>query len=175
MLVGDEDPDFAGGSYVIVQKYLHDLGAWNALTVEEQERAIGRTKLNDVEFPDEDKPADSHLALNTIVDENGEQRQIMRFNMPFGRVGTQEFGTYFVGYACTPAVTEQMLENMFVGKPAGNHDRILDFSTAVTGNLYFVPALPVLEDGVAARPAAPAPPAAQDRSLEIGGLRGGHR
>ena len=102
VLVGDEDPAFAGGSYVVVQKYLHDLDGWDALPVEEQERAIGRTKLSDIELPDDVKPADSHVALNTIVDEDGEERQIVRFNMPFGRVGAGEFGTYFIGYARTP-------------------------------------------------------------------------
>ena len=118
--VGEEDPDFAGGSYVIVQKYLHDLNAWNALPVEEQERVIGRTKLADIEMPDDVKPTNSHVALNTITDESGEERQIVRDNMPFGRVGDGVFGTYFIGYAATPDVTEQMLSNMFVGNPPGN-------------------------------------------------------
>jgi porphyrinogen peroxidase len=145
-LIGDEDPPFAGGSYVIVQKYLHDLEAWNALPVEEQERAIGRTKLADIELPDDVKPSNSHVALNTIVDENGDERQIVRDNMPFGRVGSAEFGTYFIGYAASPDVTEQMLQNMFVGKPPGNHDRVLDFSVAVTGGLFFVPSAEWLDD-----------------------------
>jgi putative iron-dependent peroxidase len=146
VLVGDEDHAFAGGSYLIIQKYVHDLAGWNALSVEEQERAIGRTKLDDVEFADEDKPADSHLTLNVIEDEDGEQLQIMRFNMPFGRVGSEEFGTFYVAYAKTPAVTEQMLENMFLGIGDADHDRILDFSTALTGNLYFVPSADFLDD-----------------------------
>ena len=128
--VGDEDPDFAGGSYVIVQKYLHDLDAWNAMSVEEQERAIGRRKLSNVELSDADKPTNSHVALNTIVDPDGTERQILRDNMAFGAVGRREFGTYFIGYASSPSVIEQMLRNMFVGDPPGNHDRILDFSTA---------------------------------------------
>ena len=103
-LIGDEDSDFAGGSYVIVQKYLHDLTAWNALPVVVQERIIGRTKLDDIELADDVKPSNSHVALNTITDESGEERQIVRDNMPFGRVGTGEFGTYFIGYAATPEV-----------------------------------------------------------------------
>ncbi|HEV7679931.1 MAG TPA: Dyp-type peroxidase [Candidatus Dormibacteraeota bacterium] len=143
VIVGDEDAQFAGGSYVIVQKYVHDLDAWNALSVEEQERAVGRRKLNDVELPE--KATNSHVALNTIV-EDGDERQILRDNMPFGAVGSGDFGTYFIGYARTPAVTEQMLHNMFVGKPPGNHDRILDFSTATTGSLYFVPSADFLDD-----------------------------
>jgi putative iron-dependent peroxidase len=179
VLIGDEDPQFAGGSYVVVQKYLHDLDAWDALPVEEQERVVGRTKLSDVELPDELKPANSHVALNTIVDESGQERQIMRFNMPFGRVGAGEFGTYFIGYARSPDVIEEMLRNMFIGKPPGNHDRILDFSTAVTGNLFFAPSAAFLDDppspGVAAAeadaPSADAGDASGDGSLAIGSLR----
>ena len=109
MLIGEEDAAFAGGSYVVVQKYLHDLAAWDALPVEEQERAIGRQKLSDIELDDDAKPANAHVALTTIVDDAGEERQIMRFNMPFGRVGAGEFGTYFIGYARSPDVIEQML------------------------------------------------------------------
>jgi putative iron-dependent peroxidase len=167
VLVGDGDPRFAGGSYLIVQKYVHNLGTWNALSVEQQEHAIGRTKLNDVELPDDIKPADSHVALNTIVDADGEEHQIMRYNMPFGRVGAGEFGTYFAGYGRDPAVIEQMLENMFLGKPAGNTDRILDFSTAITGNLFYIPTADFLDDP----PGAQAPPATGDGSLDIGNLR----
>jgi putative iron-dependent peroxidase len=147
VLIGGEDPLFEGGTYIIVQKYLHDLRGWDALPIEEQERAIGRTKLSDLELPDDIKPSNSHVALNTIVDKDGNEQQIVRYNMPFGRVGANEYGTYFIGYARTPSVIEQMLENMFIGNPEGNYDRILDFSTPVTGNLFFVPTVSILEDG----------------------------
>ncbi len=145
VLIGDEDPAFTDGSYVIVQRYLHDLDRWNAIAVEEQERVIGRSKLADIEMPDDVKPSNSHVALNTIIDEHGEQRQIVRFNMPFGAVGAREFGTYFIGYSRTPEVTEQMLTNMFAGKPPGNYDRVLDFSKAETGSLFFVPSASFLD------------------------------
>lgn len=141
----DDDPEFNGGSYVIVQKYTHDLRAWGAQPVEEQERVIGRTKLDDVEFPDDVKPTNSHVALNTIEDAEGNEHDIMRFNMAFGDFKSGEKGTYFIGYAKDPAVTEQMLENMFIGKPEGNYDRILDFSTALTGCLFFVPSIDLLD------------------------------
>jgi putative iron-dependent peroxidase len=144
--IGDEDSAFAGGTYVIVQKYLHDMTAWNALTVEEQERVIGRAKLSNVEMDDAVKPSNSHVALNTIVEPDGTQRQILRENMPFGSLGAGEFGTYFIGYAATPSVTELMLQHMFLGDPLGNYDRILDFSTAVTGSLFFVPTAEFLDD-----------------------------
>jgi putative iron-dependent peroxidase len=189
VVIGDEEPDFAGGSYLIVQKYVHDLEGWNALTVEQQEAAIGRTKLEDVEFADEDKAPDSHLTLNVIEDDDGEQLQIMRFNMPFGRAGAGEFGTYYVAYAATPAVTEEMLDNMFLGKGEATHDRILDFSTALTGNLYFVPSADFLDDpsggedgggeaedesdATTGEADVPTPAAGDDGSLGIGGLRDG--
>ncbi|WP_428950217.1 Dyp-type peroxidase [Streptomyces sp. cg35] len=169
VLVGDEDPGFRGGSYVIVQKYVHDMAAWEALPAEEQERVIGRTKSANVELDDDVKPANSHVALNTIVEEDGTERQILRENMPFGSLGRGEFGTYFIGYARTPDVTERMLRNMFLGDPPGNHDRILDFSTAVTGCLFHVPSADFLDD-------LPDPPPAAadvvDGSLRIGSLKG---
>jgi porphyrinogen peroxidase len=143
-LIGDEESGYAGGSYVIVQKYLHDLPRWNALPVAEQEKIIGREKLSDIELDDSVKPTSAHNALTTI-EVDGEQVQIVRDNMPFGHVGNGEYGTYFIGYARSPATTEQMLENMFVGSPPGNYDRILDFSTAVTGSLFFVPSQPLLD------------------------------
>ncbi|MBV9971350.1 MAG: Dyp-type peroxidase [Xanthobacteraceae bacterium] len=181
VLIGAEDAAFVGGSYVIVQKYLHDLHAWDALSTEEQELIIGRTKLSDLELPDEVKPADSHLALNVITGPDGEEQQIMRFNMPFGQVGRDEFGTYYIAYARTPEVIERMLRNMFLGDPPGNTDRILDFSTAITGCLFFVPSAELLEQLAAGGPdaagaPAPSPPApsppdpSRDESLRIGSL-----
>ncbi|MFZ2529325.1 MAG: Dyp-type peroxidase [Rhodococcus sp. (in: high G+C Gram-positive bacteria)] len=173
-IVSDEDSDFAGGSYVIVQKYLHDVGSWNALTVEDQERVIGRTKLDDIELDDEVKPSNSHVALNTITDADGNERQIVRANMAFGSIGSGEFGTYFIGYAASPDVTEQMLRNMFLGDPPGNYDRILDFSTAVTGSLFFCPAAEFLDDLPVPPPTADSatePEPVDDGSLGIGTLR----
>ncbi|GAA2805419.1 Dyp-type peroxidase [Kribbella solani] len=146
VLIGSEDPAFAGGSYVIVQKYLHDMTAWNTLSVEQQEQVIGRTKLDDIELSDDAKPANAHIALNVIEDADGNELKILRDNMPFGTVGTREFGTYFIGYAKTPSVTELMLRRMFLGEPAGNYDRILDFSTAVTGGLFFTPSANFLDE-----------------------------
>jgi porphyrinogen peroxidase len=183
VLIGDEDPDFGNGSYVIVQKYLHDLGAWNAIATEAQERIIGRTKLSDIELDDSVKPTSAHSALTTIV-ENGKEVKILRDNMPFGRPGYGEFGTYFIGYGRSPRTIEQMLENMFIGRPPGNYDRILDFSRAVTGNLFFVPSASFLEEVTDEEPSvadATQEPTAQpdssnppvrDGSLGIGSLKG---
>jgi putative iron-dependent peroxidase len=187
--IGDEDPDFEGSCYVHVQKYVHDMSAWESLSVTEQERVIGRTKLEDIELDDDEKPANSHLALNVITDDDGNELKIVRHNMPFGEVGRGEFGTYFVGYSRSAAVTERMLRNMFLGDPPGNTDRILDFSTAVTGGLFFSPTIDFLDDppprpgAKGAKGAKPAEAAVavpvvvpvSDHSLGIGSLKGTHR
>jgi putative iron-dependent peroxidase len=186
VLIGDDDPGFAGGTYVMVQKYLHDLDRWNALSTETQERIVGRTKLSDVELDDAVKPASAHNALTTIV-EGGKELKILRDNMPFGRAAYGEFGTYFIGYCRTPLVLEQMLENMFVGRPPGTYDRLLDFSRAVTGNLFFVPSATFLENVTDLGPVVTPPPSAggagssqsiplvREGSLRIGSLKGDMR
>ena len=195
VVVGDEDPAFAGGSYVLVQKYLHDMQGWDALPTEAQEKIIGRKKLSDIELEDSVKPTSAHNALTTIT-VDGKEVKILRDNMPFGRPAQWEFGTYFIGYCRSPRPIEQMLENMFIGRPPGNYDRLLDFSRAVTGNLFFVPSATFLDavadmtdDGAAdatkdqsthaapsATPAAvensQAIPASDDGSLGIGSLKG---
>jgi len=165
VLIRDEDSAFSGGSYVIVQKYLHDLDGWNALPTEAQERIIGRTKLSDIELDDSVKPSSAHNALNTIVI-GGKEVKILRDNMPFGRPGHGEYGTYYIGYSRSPRTIELLLENMFIGRPPGNYDHILDFSTAVTGNLFFVPTATFLDsladDGPAAGASSSAPAGAPE-------------
>ena len=181
-IIGDEDSAFAGGSYVIVQKYLHNVKAWNALSIEAQEHIIGRRKLSDIELSDAEKPTSAHNAL-TVIEENGKEVKILRDNMPFGRPGHGEFGTYFIGYSRTPRITETMLQNMFVGRPPGNYDRLLDFSQAVTGSLFFVPTATFLDNITLDAPAStqtvasqasepPSAPSADDTSLKIGSLKG---
>ena len=182
-LVGEDDPQFAGGSYVITQKYLHDMSRWNALPTEMQERIIGRKKLSDIEISDAEKAPYAHNALTTIT-ENGKEMKILRDNMPFGKPGHGEFGTYFIGYSRTPRITEQMLENMFVGRPPGNYDRLLDFSHPVTGSLFFAPSATFLDNlgDEEPSPAADNPPTPESNqpspsltrkaSLNIGSLKG---
>ncbi len=179
VFIGDDDPGFAGGSYVIVQKYLHNLDAWNSIPTEAQEKIIGRTKVSDIELDDSVKPTSAHNAL-TVIEENGREIKILRDNMPFGRPGHGEFGTYFIGYSRSPRTIEQMLENMFIGRPPGNYDRILDFSTAVTGGLFFIPTASFLDSVSFDQPAPAAAPdetsasaaPSNDGSLGIGSLKG---
>ncbi|WP_125130294.1 Dyp-type peroxidase [Microbacterium sp. 10M-3C3] len=181
VLVGDEDADHAGGSYVVVQKYVHPLSAWRALPTEVQEAILGRTKAENIELPDADSGQRSHKTLTTIVDDDGVEHSILRDNMPFGSPGRGEFGTYFAGYSRHLWVIQRMLERMFIGDPPGLHDRLLDFSTALTGSVFFAPSgdglddLPAPADGAPAAATAPAASgdgaasAPPDGSLAIGG------
>lgn len=141
-IIGDEDKYYKGGSYLFVQKYIHDLIAWKTLPVPEQEKVFGRSKVNDIEMTDDVKPSNSHSALANV----GDDLKIVRDNMPFGNMATNEMGTYFIAYASTFSTVTKMLTRMFIGEPEGNYDRILDFSTAETGTLFFCPSLNMLKE-----------------------------
>jgi len=179
-LIGDDDPAYKGGSYLFVQKYIHDLKAFKALPVGEQEKVFGRSKEDDIEMSDEEKPSNSHSALANV----GDDLKIVRDNQPFGNMSTNEMGTYFIAYASTFSTVKKMLDNMFIGSPVGNYDRLLDFSTPKTGTLFFVPSATLLKsiaDGAPAPEAASGAPAPEvaagprassdDGSLSIGSLK----
>ncbi|KAL1850632.1 hypothetical protein Plec18167_007919 [Paecilomyces lecythidis] len=144
VVTAEEDAQAAGGSYVVVQKYVHDLAAWRRLKTEQQEAIIGRTKLDNMELDDAESGQQSHKSLATIEDDDGNEHDILRDNMPFGNPGSGEFGTYFIGYSKELWVIERMLERMFVGSPPGLHDRLLDFSRPLTGTTFFVPSATLL-------------------------------
>jgi putative iron-dependent peroxidase len=127
----------------MVQKYLHDHAAWYSLPTETQEGIIGRTKLDDIEFDDGKKPAFAHNVLTKLV-ENGSEIKILRHNMPFGNVSNGESGTFFIGYARSLHPLEAMLENMVIGRPPGTYDRLLDYTTPVSGTTFFAPSLEFL-------------------------------
>ncbi|KRM71894.1 Dyp-type peroxidase [Lacticaseibacillus brantae] len=139
-VIGDEDPDFIDGSYAFAQKYLHNMDAWNKLKVEQQEKAIGRKKFNDIELKDEEKAENAH---NVVSQDNkdGIEHKIVRMNVPFSNPAESINGTYFIGYSRYYSVTRRMLEGMF-----NNSDRLLDFSTPITGELFFIPSKAVLAD-----------------------------
>lgn len=141
----EDDENVVGGSYVVIQKYLHDLKGWKALPTDTQEAIVGRTKLENVELDDAPEgKQQAHKSLATVVDEQGNEHDILRDNMPFGSPAEGQFGTYFIGYSRRLWVTEKMLERMFIGDPPGMHDRILNFSTAVTGTTFFAPSADML-------------------------------
>jgi porphyrinogen peroxidase len=180
-IVGDEDPDHAGGSYVTVQRYVTDLAKWHGTSTEAQEAVIGRTKADDIELDDAIRPATSHVERTKVV-RNGEEQKILRHNRVYGT--TRESGTLFIAYARDLSVTEEMLERMFVGDPDGTYDHLLDFTRPITGGHFFAPSLDVLESLADAPGAAtdnepilaPAsesplqPAAVSDGSLGVGSL-----
>lgn len=139
-----------GGSYIVVQKYVHDMKKWAGLSTEMQEAIIGRRKWDNVELDDaEEGKQAAHKTLTTIEDDEGNEYAILRDNMPFGSPGRGEFGTYFIGYSARLWVIEKMLERMFLGNPPGLHDRLLDYSTPLTGGVFFAPSasfLAAMED-----------------------------
>jgi porphyrinogen peroxidase len=145
LVTEQEDATAVGGSYIVIQKYIHDLHSWKKLSTEMQEAIIGRTKFENIELDDaEDGKQAAHKTLATIEDESGNEHSILRDNMPFGSPGSNQYGTYFIGYSRNLWVIEKMLERMFIGEPPGLHDRILDFSTPVTGTTFFAPSASVL-------------------------------
>ncbi|MFT3898671.1 MAG: Dyp-type peroxidase [Gordonia sp. (in: high G+C Gram-positive bacteria)] len=183
--VVDDDESLQGGSYVAVQRYVHDMARWQGLSTAEQENAIGRTKADNIEMDDDVKPSNSHIALNVITDDEGNELEVLRDNMPYGSAEGDR-GTFFIAYSASPEITERMLENMFLGDPPGNTDRLLDFTTAVTGSQYFAPPADFLdelppapaEEARATESAAPETtvddepePVTPDGSLGIGSLR----
>jgi len=144
LITAEDDGHAVGGSYIVVQKYVHDMTAWKKLSTEAQEAIIGRSKLDNIELEDAPNGTQaSHKTLATIEDEHGE-KHILRDNMPFGNPGSGEFGTYFIGYSRKLWVIEKMLQRMFIGDPTGLHDRLLDYSTPLTGCTFFAPSASLL-------------------------------
>lgn len=137
-----QDGPHAGGSYVVVQKWVHDLTAFEALPIKDQEDVFGRSKVDDVEQADGVKPPTAHNARNVVHDEAGNELKIWRRNSRFG--GVQENGAMFVGFACEPTRMDRMLRRMFNAAGDGLHDRFTDFSRAVTGGRYFAPSVEAL-------------------------------
>jgi porphyrinogen peroxidase len=120
----------AGGTILLLQKWAHEAQAWESLTDEEQERVMGRTKLDSIEL--DDKPSDSHVA-STDQDELG---KVFRRNMPYGTV--TDHGTMFVGFCAQQQPLADMLESM-AGLDDGTRDALTRYTQPLTGSYYFVP------------------------------------
>jgi porphyrinogen peroxidase len=133
----------AGGSFAIAQRWVHDLEAFHALPVAEQEKVFGRTKLDSVELLGDAKPPTAHIA-RVVIQEDGEELEIYRRSVPYGHV--REHGLYFVAFSADPTRFDKMLRRMFGASDDGLHDRLTDFSKPVSGSLYFVPSVEALGD-----------------------------
>lgn len=142
----DPSPIAFGGSYVLIQKYIHDINSWKTISTEKQESILGRKKIDNVELEDaNENDQKSHKTLCTISTSEGEERAILRDNMPFGSPANKTFGTYFIGYCRELWVIEKMLKRMYCGVPDGLHDRTLNYSTPQSGSVFFAPSLDVLD------------------------------
>ncbi|WP_051088422.1 Dyp-type peroxidase [Amphritea japonica] len=142
-LVGDEDLVFNGGSYIHLQRYEHDLEAWNRITVKQQEDIIGRTKADNKEYAGADKALSSHTKRTSLKDTEGRSVEILRHSMPYGNLTHK--GLMFASYGRSPQPFTQMLESMLLGDGSGNHDHLLHYSQAVTGQAFFAPSIEWLE------------------------------
>jgi len=132
--------EFAGGSYVMVQRFVHNLPAWNRLNVSAQEKVIGRTKLDSIEL--DDVPAASHVGRVDIKQE-GKGLKIVRHSLPYGSV-SGEHGLLFIAYCHTLHNFTAMLESMY-GVTDGKTDQLLRFTRAVTGAYFFAPSATMLQ------------------------------
>jgi porphyrinogen peroxidase len=141
-LIGPEDPEFAGGSYVFTQRYVHDLERWEALPESEQERVIGRRKADSEELPDDAKPPTAHIS-RVVIEEHGEELEILRHSFPYGT--TTEAGLFFIAYCRTLDTPEKMLRRMMGSSGDGLHDHLMDYTRAVSGATFFAPSLDILE------------------------------
>ncbi|CCN46963.1 putative Dyp-type peroxidase [Vibrio nigripulchritudo MADA3029] len=133
--------DFAGGSYVMVQRFVHNLPAWNRLNVSAQEKVVGRTKPDSIEL--DDVPAASHVGRVDIKEE-GKGLKIVRHSLPYGSV-SGEHGLLFIAYCQTLHNFKAMLESMY-GETDGKTDQLLRFTSAVTGAYFFAPSEAMLSE-----------------------------
>ena len=140
-LVGEGDPAFSGGSFVHIQRYEHRMENWQKVDVAEQERVIGRTKVDNVEMEDDLRPPTAHISRVDIKVEHGKQ-EILRHSMPYG--DTSRAGLYFVAYGASPAPFENMLKRMILADDQGHFDHLLKYTRAVTGAAFFAPSLEFL-------------------------------
>ena len=138
-LVPDGSPG-AGGSVVLVQQWTHDAAAFEALTVEEQEKVIGRTKQTSIELDQEVRGAASHVS-RTVIEVHGVERHIFRRNTPYGTA--TEHGTMFIGFSCEQQRLARMLSRM-AGAEDGIRDALTRYTTAISGAYYFVPSVEAL-------------------------------
>jgi putative iron-dependent peroxidase len=133
----------AGGSYVLTQKWVHNLKAFNHLSTQQQEKVVGRTKEDSIELEGDEMPLDSHVS-RTDVKVDGKAMKIYRRSAPYGSV--TEHGLYFLSFACEIARFKIQLERMFGITEDGLYDKIIEYSKPLTSSYWFAPSIEDLED-----------------------------
>jgi len=142
-LIGAEDPRFAGGSYVLTQRYVHHLEQWCGLPVHDQERVIGRTREDSRELEGADKPATAHIS-RVVIEAQGEELEIVRHSMPYGRVAGDS-GLFFLAYSHELTIFDRMLARMYGLTDDGLADHLLDYTRPQSGAYFFAPSLALLQ------------------------------
>ncbi|HGI5214592.1 TPA: Dyp-type peroxidase [Providencia alcalifaciens] len=130
--------DDIGGSYVMVQRYEHDLKKWSRFSEHEQEKMIGRTKHDSVELDEDARNKTSHVS-RVVIEEEGEELSIMRHSLPYG-TASGKHGLFFIAYCATIHNIEQQLLSMF-GETDGKYDDLLRMTKAVSGSYYYAPSI----------------------------------
>ena len=138
-LVSDDDPDFAGGSYVHIQRYRHNMHKWQLLPINKQEQIFGRTKTTNTKLAENDIAPFSHAIRASLNSQSSGEVNMLTQNMPYGDMSTQ--GLYFIACARSPQPFIQMLQSRVVGDEQGHYDKLLDYTTAETGGAFFAPSV----------------------------------
>ncbi len=141
-LISNEDPEFSGGSYIHTQRYVHHLNQWEKQSVTDQEKIIGRTKEDNIEFDSEHKASVAHIKRVNLKDSEGKSMEILRHSMPYGNA--REAGLYFISYCKTPRHFNEMLTAMICSDDQGHYDHLMNFTSPVSGCAYFAPSIEFL-------------------------------
>lgn len=138
-----DDAEYAAGSYIHLQRYVHKMPLWNRQSLKTQEDTVGRTKQDNIEYAGSDKALSAHTKRTSLKDAEGRSVEILRHSMPYG--DAKECGLMFASYCETPANFTAMLESMVVGTEDGHWDHLLKYTRAVTGQAFFAPSVEFLE------------------------------
>ena len=139
----EDEPEFNGGSYVLAQRYVHNLPKWQKVTDNEQEKIIGRTKPDSVELGEDVMPETSHVS-RVVIEEEGEELEIVRHSLPYGQASA-DAGLFFCAYSKDNTILEKMLANMFGTSGDGLHDHLMNYTTAKSGAYFFAPSVEMLK------------------------------
>lgn len=138
----DDEPEFNGGSYVLAQRYIHNLPKWQTVADDEQEKVIGRTKPDSIELDEDVMPETSHVS-RVVIEEDGEELEIVRHSLPYGQA-SGDAGLFFCAYSKDNTILEKMLANMFGTSGDGLHDHLMNYTTAKSGAYFFSPSIEML-------------------------------
>ncbi|UOO93449.1 Dyp-type peroxidase [Vitreoscilla stercoraria] len=137
-LLTEDAGEFAEGSFVMAQRYVHHMKTWHEQSIDSQEKIIGRTKPDSIELDDAVRPANSHISRVIIEDDTGEELAILRHSLPYGNASGEQ-GLYFIAYTPDLGILDAMLDNMFGTSGDGLHDQFLHYTTPVDGAYFFMP------------------------------------